>query len=279
MAAIILSLAALVLACLLIIWRQWDLREDRIEVARLLAFQPSEPKVFDIAMVEHLPEPARRFFSFAIAPGTPLFTTAQIEMSGQFSLGTKDAPRYLTMAASQTLAAPHGFIWSIKASRGPMHLSGSDSGNWSRFWAMGIIPVARMGGTPDHRRSAFGRYAAEAMFWTPAALLLAPGVTWQAIGPNSARVTLEHDGLTQAVTLTLDEAGRPITVQFPRWSNANPDRIFREQEFGGHLSGFQRFSGFALPTRIEAGNHFGGPDYFPFFIAKVSAIRFPPKTK
>jgi hypothetical protein len=33
--------------------------------------------------------------------------------------------------------------------------------------------------------------------------------------------------------------------------------------------------GLALPFHVEAGNMFGTGDYFPFFIADVTEIRFP----
>ncbi len=41
-----------------------------------------------------------------------------------------------------------------RAGRGLMTLSGSDSECWTRFWLMRLLPVARMGGNPDHTRSA-----------------------------------------------------------------------------------------------------------------------------
>jgi hypothetical protein len=68
------------------------------------------------------------------------------------------------MTARQILAMPAGFIWKMRARRGLMVLSGSDSESWTRFWLMGLLPVVRMGGNPDHTRSAFGRYVAEAVF-------------------------------------------------------------------------------------------------------------------
>lgn len=45
---------------------------------------------FDPAVVHGLPEPARRFFHFAIKSGTPLRTAAVINMAGELSLGTRD---------------------------------------------------------------------------------------------------------------------------------------------------------------------------------------------
>ena len=67
-------------------------------------------------MVADLPEPARRYFAFAIAAGTPLYTVAQIKTEGQFSLGTKNAPNYKAMNATQALATPEGFVWKMSGS-------------------------------------------------------------------------------------------------------------------------------------------------------------------
>jgi len=41
---------------------------------------------------------------------------------------------------------PAGFVWKMRARRGLMRLSGSDSHRWTRFWLMGLLPIARLGG-------------------------------------------------------------------------------------------------------------------------------------
>ncbi|MDO8863212.1 hypothetical protein Q6D67_16015 [Haliea sp. E1-2-M8] len=271
--ALLFLFAVLVLGALL--W--WDLRADRAEWQRLAALQPEAPQRFSGELVADLPEPARRYFSFMIEPGTPLLRVVEIAMTGQFSLGNKDNPAYQPMVARQILAAPDGFVWSMRT-RGWMPLSGSDSGLWTRFRIFGLIPVARPGGTPDHTRSAFGRYVAEAVVWTPAALLPGPGVTWAAVDDDTARVTVRHGDLSQAVDVTVDSDGRPVVASFQRWSNANPDKVHRLQPFGASMSDFREVGGYRLPFRVEAGNMFGTDAYFPFFLADVTAIRFPGAT-
>ncbi len=256
-------------------WRQLDRIADRAEQARLRAFQPSAPPRFSSDMVADLPDPARRFFLFSIADGTPLNRVVELEMAGKFSLGTKEAPNYMAMTAQQVLAAPEGFIWSMSAKSAVMRVSGSDSAKWTRFWVGGVVPVARLGGDADHKRSAFGRYAAEALFWSPATFLPGPGVTWEAVSKDTARATLRHGSLAQTVEIVVADDGQPLHVSFARWSNANPDKVFRLQPFGGYLSSFKDVAGFRLPTHVEAGNHFGTDDYFPFFVVDVTQIRFP----
>ena len=153
----ILTIVAVVAVCALGLWRWSDTRADIAESARLLTFQPKAPALFDPAIVADLPDPAQRYFTFSIGPETQLYTVADLTMAGQFSLRTKDTLNYMDMVATQTLAAPHGFVWKMAASSGVLRVSGSDSGKWTRFWLMGLAPVARFGGTPDHSRSAFGR--------------------------------------------------------------------------------------------------------------------------
>jgi len=276
----LIALASLVLlaAALLIVWRLTDHRADAREMDRLRALQPLKPERFSKALISDLPEPAQRYFRFAIAEGTPLLSVAQIEMTGKFSLGSQDAPNYMDMQATQVLAAPDGFVWKMSCGSGLMRLSGSDSVRWTRFWMAGLAPVARFGGDNDHARSAFGRYVAEAAFWTPAAILPSRHVTWEGVDANTARYTMNHDGMGQAVDITVDAEGRPVEVVFQRWSNANPEGIHRLQPFGGFLSDFRQINGFQVPFHVEAGNHFGTDDYFPFFIANVSEVRFPTPT-
>jgi hypothetical protein len=229
-------------------------------------------------MVADLPEPARRYLTWAIAPGTPLLTVAQFDMTGQFSMGTREAPASMAMVARQTLAAPEGFVWAMSARRGTMLLSGSDAAGWTRFRVMGLIPVARLGGTADHARAAFGRHVAEAVFWTPAALLPGPGIVWVGTDdPDRARVLVSHRGMTQAVDLRVADDGTLIEVVFPRWTNANPEGVWREQPFGGVLSDWRAVQGFRMPFRVEAGNMFGTPDCLPVFIAEIGDLRFPPR--
>ena len=275
MFAVLFIVVIILLIVGLFLWREADRRADASEIKRLLTFQPDRPELFSADMVADLPEPAQRFLTFAIREGTPLYTVAYLEMNGQFGLGDKTTPKYIPMSAKQILAAPEGFVWEMKSTEGTPSISGSDSATWTRFWLAGLLPVARAGGTNDHLRSAFGRYVAEAIFWTPAAVLPGEGITWDAPSTNVARLTMRKGALAQSVDITVDPDGRPRKVVMERWTNANKRKKYQLQPFGGYLSNFQEFEGFVLPLHVEAGNHFGTEEYFPFFFADVSQITFP----
>ncbi len=273
-ALIILALLAIAAAASLAGWRALDRRADRDAWDRLAQPPAGEAAAFDPAMVAGLPDPARRYFLYTIAPGTPLRATAVIEMGGEIGMGTQDAPGYRAMTARQILAPPHGFVWKLEAGI----IGGSDGmvadTSWTRFWLAGLLPVVRVGGDADHFRSAFGRVVAEGIFWTPAALLPGPGIRWEPVNEDTARVIVSHDGLEQSVEVTVADDGRPLRVVMPRWSNANPEGDWRIQPFGGDLSEFRDFNGYRLPTHVDGGNFIGTDAYFPFFKARVTDIRF-----
>jgi hypothetical protein len=63
-----------------------------------------------------------------------------------------------------------------------------------------------------------------------------------------------------------------------RWNNANPEKIYRYEPFGGYLSDFREVQGFRIPFQVEAGNQFGTDNYFPFFKAQLKAVKFPANT-
>ena len=271
--ALLLSITGIITLPLLLL-RSGDARAERREWQRLLQYQPASPAHYSPALVDGLPEPARRFFHFAIAPGTPLLTVAEIQMAGRFSLGSRDRPGFRRMQATQVLAAPHGFVWQLQLP-GLLPISGSDSGRWTRFFIAGLVPVARLGGDPDHALAAYGRCIAEALLWTPAALLPGPGISWQAVDADTARVTVCHNGLSQAVDITVAADGQPLQVQFMRWTNANAEHRYRRQAFGGYLSDFREVQGYRLPFAVQAGNQFATSEWFAFYQAQIVSIRFP----
>jgi len=275
---VIAVIAALLAAGLIAqIWRWKDGCSDK-KTWQGLARQSQYPvKTFHLSMLEDLPEAAQRYFRFTIEPATPLYTVSIVNMTGRIGLGDKHNPKYQAIQARQILSPPYGFVWRFQT-RGAMSVSGSDGlqdeNSWVRLWLFATIPVVRQGGNADHRRAAFGRLVAESVFWAPAALLPQNGVSWTAIDASTARATVTNRGLSQEVEVTVAEDGRPVRVVIPRWSNANAEKTYQTQPFGGYLSDFKFFSGYHLPTKVEAGNFIGSNDYFPFFRIKISALRF-----
>jgi hypothetical protein len=239
------------------------------------ADSPSVP--FRLSMVDGQPEIARRYFAHAIAPGTPLRTSVELEMRGTFLLGDKRSFQRFDMTARQVLRPPFEFVWMPRLTSRFMTISGSDAlvedRGWTRFWAAGLVPVANVGTSPDMVRSAAFRAATEGV-WVPASLLPQSGVQWEQVGPNTARVTVTRTQPAIMLELTIDEAGALKEIVGQRWSNANPEQRFRLQPFGGTMEAEATFEGYTIPSRLKVGNHFGTEDYLPFFQAEIVSARY-----
>jgi hypothetical protein len=274
-----ITILVLLIACIVLQVLRWADERNAAQVWQFLANNVDESSdVFDLSTVASLPEPAKRFFTFTIQPSAPIRTIAEIEMVGEIGLGTKEKPNYAPMYAEQILAPPYGLVWKLHSGSGALRITGSDGFNkemsWTRFWLLGTLPIVRISGNQNHARAAFGRVVAEAVFWAPAALLPMFGVSWEAVDQDTARATIRYRHLTQTVNITVAPSGQPTTIIIPRWSDANPERTFQIQPFGGYLSEFKNFDGYKLPTRVEGGNFIGTEDYFPFYRAQVTDHRF-----
>ena len=238
---------------------------------------PGDNGIFDPSMVAGLPEIGQRYFSHAIAPGTPIRTAVQIEMRGAFLLGDKSEHQTYAMEARQILRPPSEFVWIAKLGAGWMHISGSDAlvdgTAWTRFWLMGLVPIANAQSSADLVRSAAFRSAMEPI-WAPASLLPARGVEWEQIGPDTARLRVRSAHAPIMLEMSLPPNGAVKEIVGQRWSDANLDKKFRFQPFGGTTVREGTFAGYTIPTSLMVGNHYGTEDYLPFFQAEIVATQY-----
>lgn len=271
---IVLAIALAVLAAMHVSYRAAMAAAERA-LADLEQRSTPANRQFDPAMLGGLPEVAQRYFAHAMAPGTPLATSVRLEMDGVFLLGTPARHQTFSMRARQVLAPPSEFVWIARMASGFMRIAGSDAlvrgRGWTRFWLNGLVPVANQQTSPDLVRSALSRSAMEAI-WVPATLLPDHGVTWQQTGPDSARLTFATG--IEPVDLTLDASGQVVEIVTMRWSNENPERVFRLQPFGGRIEAEATFGGFTVPSTVAMGNHFGTPDYLPFFQGTIRSAMY-----
>lgn len=277
MVKMLLALTVLALAATLIAWAlgnaRFRARMAEAETAWAGIETPAPGLVFDAGALASAPEIARRYLTHAIAPGTLLQPNVTLTMAGTFRRGDTENPRPMAMVARQRLAAPTAFVWIPRISGGGMVIEGSDgfdgTHGWTRFWLLRALPLVSAAATPDIDRSARARPAVEAI-WAPAALHPALGAQWTQTGPNSADVTFATGPEPTTISLNLSPTGAVESVTTLRWSNANPENRFQWQPFGGTVHGEARFGGYTIPSRIEAGNHFGTPAWFAFFVAEIT---------
>jgi hypothetical protein len=211
----------------------------------------AEPAAFSDAELEGLPGPVRRHLIQAIAPGTPLATSARLRMRGRIKVGC-----WLPFRAYQVLNPHHGLVWAARAAGviagSDRYLDGVGGMDWK---LLGLVTVAHATG-PDVARSAAGRAGVEGM-WVPTALLPRFGVRWSADGPD--RVSVRHRvGETPVeVHYRLDVAGRMRSFVLDRWSDPDGAGTYGWYPFGGEVTGYRTFDGVTIPAAGRAGWFFG----------------------
>ena len=240
--------------------REWD----------RLCSSTEEPGAFEPSMVADLPEPARRWLTHAIAPGTALWQSVELIMRGQIRLDT-----WRPFTARQVLAPPRGFIWAATARLSGIPVIGFDrlsSGSGQMRWRLGgLIPVMSATG-PDITRSAAGRLAGE-MALVPTTF---PAATWRpGSDDDHVVVTWRIDGQDESAELHIGPDGRLLGVLMQRWGNPN-GAPFGRYPFGVAIEAEQIFTGVTIGSVLRAG-WWWGTDRQPegeFFRAQITGATF-----
>mgnify|MGYP001221404986 FL=1 len=237
--------------------------------------RPGPGERFDPAMVDSLPEPARRFLLHAIAPGTPLARAAELHMTGAIQL-RPDAPP-IPMDARQVLAPRVGYIWQARVASGPMRIRGYDlftgADGEMRWWVYGLVPVVNATGA-ELARSANGRAGGENVF-VPSLLLPRAGAAWEAVDDSTARVRVPAPIEPVTITITVADDGRVRAVSFPRWNNDPANGPVGYTTFGiDSVTEERTFGGYTIPARFRAGWRLGQPDERAFFFPVIDEVTY-----
>lgn len=259
--ALVLAGAAFLAFAFLIPVRIRKIRERDSAWAWVATRMPWRDEPFGEEHIAQLPASAQRFYRFAIEPGTPIRTFAEIGHAGVLGRGGRAAKAF------QILACPYGAVWRY---------SGGDAvpfsgfiGFWkegilSCFWHIGI-PRASSSAAPN-ANDLLGRMLLDALLWTPAALLPRTGIEWTQVDEATARVTVDWRGRLRTIELALEPDGRPHELLL--LSEEGQDNGVRAKP-----SDFDIVEGYRLPMRADFFH--AGPRTAAFLSrSKLKDIRF-----
>jgi hypothetical protein len=245
------------------------MRTPRLSQPEARLLEPPEPARFGAAELEGLPDPVQRHLAQAIAPGTPLVTSARLRMRGHIKVG-----RWLPFRARQVLNPHHGFVWTARAAG---IIAGSDrylDGVGGMVWRLlGLLTVAHAEG-PDVSQSAAGRAGAEAI-WLPTALLPRFEVRWSAGSDGRVTAGFRVGDIPLELQLRLDAAGRIASLVFDRWGDPDNRGTFAQRRFGGEFTGYRSLQGLTIPSQGRLG-WFYGQDRWPageFFRYQITDLQ------
>jgi hypothetical protein len=246
-------------------WAGRRVRNDWAELAAATV----DPAPFDTAMVADLPEPARRYLTRNISPGTPLWESVQLSMRGTIKIGA-----WRSFTASQVVAQPGGYIWAANARLFGVPVIGYDQlagGTGQMRWRLlDLIPVVTANG-PDVTLSAAGRLASEIAL-LPTAFHSA---VWTAAGPDTAVATWGAGPEEQRVELRLGPHGELRDLLIQRWGNPDGEP-FGRYPFGVTVQQERTDRGVTLPAVLSAG-WWRGTDRQAageFFRARITGVTF-----
>ncbi|MGY1712211.1 DUF6544 family protein [Geodermatophilus sp. SYSU D00758] len=263
--------------------RSGTARAARRDRARLAGITTRGDR-FDPDAVADLPEPARRLLRHAVAPGTPLWRSAELRMRGRIRIGA-----WRPFTARQVLAPPTGFVWAATARFAGLPVTGFDrltDGTGELRWKLlGLLPVLTATG-PDVTRSAAGRLAGEGLCWLPTAY---PDVVWSAgEGPDTVTATYRighrytggdrtgDDGTGEEVAhLRVGPDGGLRELVLQRWGDPG-GRPAGRYPFGVAVEAERTWQGVTVPSVVRAGWDRGTDRQAEgeFFRAEITDVTF-----
>jgi hypothetical protein len=169
----------------------------------------TEPLVYDPQELENLPEPVKRYFETVLTPGQPMIVGMKASHTGYFSLSETE-PKWVPFRSDQwSTMHPIGFDWDGRIRMAPgikcfVHDAYIAGEGLLHATLLGLIPLAKLQGTPEVAQGELLRFLAEAA-WYPTALLPSQGVSWEAINDRSAHASLTDGETTVTLEFRFDE--------------------------------------------------------------------------
>lgn len=230
---------------------------------RLCSDLPSTTEAFSAAMVEGLPDPARRYLERSIAPGTPIPHRLELDFTGYIQFGVNAKPRPL--GGRDSVVVPgRGYLWlesfvlSGLSRKGVLYYLDSEG---EVCWSIaGLVADKAKRGEGANTTKAMRTRIMTHLLWTPWAFLPSRGARWEAIDDGSAKVFLNLDGTELEMTFHVEADGRLEKAIYPRWGAKTTDGSYAFFPFGLLPRGEAKFGGFTLPTPLDLVWCYGMPD-------------------
>lgn len=210
--------------------------------------------------LEGLPEPVRRFLTYAGLPGTTVPARFRITQKGR--LRRDPNARWWPVTALQTYCLePPGFVWEGTARIAPfIHLRGTDTLSHGRgrmiFKLFGLFtPIDAAG--PEIDQATVMRYLNETM-WFPWAMLTCP-ITWEAVDDTHAKATITVRNVTESASYTFDDEGRLLDFTALRYMSVGHE--FRLRPWSTPVGDYGTLGGLRVPVTGSAVWHLDDGDF------------------
>lgn len=202
---------------------------------------------FDPAALPELPAAARAYLVHAIAPGTALARSVDLEVRG--TLLTRAGGDWADFTANERLAPERGYVARIRVEADDLEGVERYDGGAGRidYWRHGLLPASQE--SADLARSLRGRLALERVL-LPTQLLPERGVRWEPIGDVAALARFAIDGEEIALRIDVGDDGRLLAARVDRFGDPEGRGSFALRSFGLRASAESTFDGVTIPTEF-----------------------------
>lgn len=185
------------------------------EVKELFSLSKSiSDNKFSYRQLAHLPEPAQRYFRYALKDGQSYISYARITHDGQFKTGLNK--NWISIKGEQyaTTEKP-GFIWkgtTAMFTARDMYIA--DKGRLVVL-LFSLFKVADAKGE-EYNQGELLRWLGESILY-PTQLLPGKRLQWHPIDSQSARLTFDYNGLSLFFNISFNETGEIIQMETRRF--------------------------------------------------------------
>lgn len=249
-----LAVALLATAVFAMHRRGW-VRQAREKIWQHLLADTASGRI-DATIPQTLPEPVRRYFERVLPAHGLLPAVTRIRQRGTLRSSCSSV-RWLGFTADQVIAArTTEFQWLARVGLGAgLYIDvcdrfvANEAGSEVRLLSLFVLGADR--GRRELTEASLQRFLAEAV-WSPAALLPAAGISWQAIDERSALATLACGATRVSLQFRFNAEGEATHVYTPaRWMRERGR--YRAVAWEGRYFDYAWRDGVRVPLRAEVG--------------------------
>jgi hypothetical protein len=222
--------------------------------------------------LKDLPYPVQNWLTNSNIIGRERIKTVRLKQEGK--MRTKiNGPWMPTKAEQYFTVEEPGFVWIADVKMAPfVHLSGIDIFNTGKgkmnIKVLSLFSVVDSEG-PEMDSSTMMRYLAE-MMWFPTAAL-SPYIKWEEIDMCTAKVIMEHEGISVSGIFYFNEKGDILRFVGKRYKEVNGKYIL--SDWGGVNKEFKEFDGIRIPSKSDV-TWFEEDGEFNWFKLEITELQY-----
>ena len=235
-----------------------------------------ESKRYTAADIKALPAPVQRCFRKVLKEGQALITDVSLKQSGEINMSPDGEDWKPFSAAQAVITGRPGFYWDVKSPIVPgfsmrgydAYISGS---GMFRISLQGIFSPVHLKESRELSEGELYRYLAESV-WYPTVLLPGNGISWEAVGDNSAIATLK-DGEISVSLLFRFGSGDLIESCYAESRGRMSGKETIPTPWLGRFSNYKEHEGMLVPGEGQVAWMISGREHV-YFRCRVEEIRF-----